>query len=193
MFDNEIIIQEVVRRVLNHYRHLGQGLYWAGSSDSMETPLTSSPLRNDMGLLVRVANGELNRAETDDETIGEVLETLQRVIDVLFARANGSYAYAIPAAFWAQSSLGQVVARVQAWLRQDDLINYTEAARILFSELAQHNIQAARMRLKRLVERGELMSYVALDEANPTKRSRVSRQAVEALRAAGLKPSKQTA
>jgi hypothetical protein len=74
---------------------------------------------------------------------------------------------------------------VQAWLRRDDLISYTEAAQILFKDLAGQNIQAARMRIKRLVERGELMSYLALDEANPTQQVRVSRQAVEALLAAG--------
>ncbi|GAB4432204.1 MAG: hypothetical protein Fur0044_29750 [Anaerolineae bacterium] len=66
------------------------------------------------------------------------------------------------------------------------MISYTEAAQILFKDLAGQNIQAARMRLKRLVERGELMSYLALDEVNPTQQVRVSRQAVEALLAAGI-------
>lgn len=56
---------------------------------------------------------------------------------------------------------------------------------IFVEDLAGQNIQAARMRIKRLVERGELMSYVALDEANPTQQMRISRQAVEALLAAG--------
>jgi len=67
-----------------------------------------------------------------------------------------------------------------------NLISYTEAAQILFKDLAGQNIQAARMRLKRLVERGELMSYLALDEVNPTQQVRVSRQTVEALLAAGI-------
>ncbi|MBE7474653.1 MAG: hypothetical protein HS114_36440 [Anaerolineales bacterium] len=65
------------------------------------------------------------------------------------------------------------------------MISYTEAAQILFKDLAGQNIQAARMRIKRLVERGELMSYLALDEVNPTQQVRISRQAVEALLAAG--------
>ncbi|MCQ3980105.1 MAG: hypothetical protein DPW09_42350 [Anaerolineae bacterium] len=71
------------------------------------------------------------------------------------------------------------------WASRTNLISYTEAAQILFKDLAGQNIQAARMRIKRLVERGELMSYLALDEVNPTQQVRISRQAVEALLAAG--------
>jgi hypothetical protein len=41
------------------------------------------------------------------------------------------------------------------------------------------------MRVKRMVERGELMSYVDPSEPNPTQQVRLSRQAIEALRAAG--------
>lgn len=76
---------------------------------------------------------------------------------------------AIPASFWTQSAMGQVMGRIQAWLKRDDLITSTAVARILFRELAKENIQAARMRVKRLVEGGKLMSYVALYEANPTQ------------------------
>jgi hypothetical protein len=74
---------------------------------------------------------------------------------------------------------------VQAWLRRDDRIGYTEAAQLLFPELAQANIQAARMRVKRMVERGELMMYIDPSEPNPTQQARLSRQAIEALHAAG--------
>ena len=121
-----------------------------------------------------------------DEMVGEIMDTLQSIIDLLFARAGGPYLYTIPPSFWSQPGIGQVLARVQAWLRHDDLISYTEAAHILFKDLAQENIQAARMRIKRLVERGKLMSYVALDEANPTRQMRVSRLTVEALLAADV-------
>jgi hypothetical protein len=69
-------------------------------------------------------------------------------------------------------------------LRRDDLISFSEAAQILFPVLARTNLQAARMRLKRLAERGDIMIYLAPDEPNPTQQVRVSRQAVEALRAA---------
>jgi hypothetical protein len=78
-----------------------------------------------------------------------------------------------------------VLARAQAWLRHDDLISLTEAAQLLFPGIADTNLQAARMRVKRLTERGELMVYLAPDEPNPTQQARVSRQAINALQAAG--------
>jgi len=95
-----------------------------------------------------------------------------------------SYLDAIPGSFRTQSDIGQVMGQVQAWLRRDDLITYAAAAHILFSALVKENIQAARMSIKRLVERGKLMSYVDLDEANPTQQTRVSKLTVEALLAA---------
>jgi hypothetical protein len=186
MFDNEPISRDVIQRVLTHYQQVKQHLYENGHSDSPDIPFQNSLLKDEIKLLVQVANGEFDRATVNDQTIGQVMETLQDVIDLLFARVSGPYAYAIPNSFWSQPGIGQVLARVQAWLRHDDLMSYTEAAQLLFNELAQQNIQAARMRLMRLVKRGELMSYVALDEANPTQRMRVSRQAVEALLAAEM-------
>jgi hypothetical protein len=41
------------------------------------------------------------------------------------------------------------------------------------------------MRVKRMVERGELMIYIDPSEPNPTQQARPTRQAIEALRAAG--------
>lgn len=40
------------------------------------------------------------------------------------------------------------------------------------------------MRVRRLVERGKLLSYIDPAEANPTQQMRVSRQAVEAMQVA---------
>ncbi len=131
------------------------------------------------------ANAEQDRAIADDQTIGELIERFQHLLDLLFLPATGRYAYRIPATFWSEPGIGQVLARVQAWLRHDDLIPLTEAAQLLFPDVARTNLQAARMRVKRLTERGELMVYLAPDEPNPTQQVRVSRQAIEALHAAG--------
>lgn len=185
MFDVNTMSHEVISRVLSHYQGVGRYLYWKGSGDSQDTPFQSSPLREEVALLVRVANGEIDRATADEELIERIVETTQRMVELLFVRAAGSYAYSVPETFWSQPGIGQVLAYVQAWLRHDDLIGYTEASHILFGELAEQNIQAARMRVRRMVERGMLMSYIDPDEMNPTRRARVSRQAVEALRAAG--------
>jgi hypothetical protein len=150
---------------------------------------SSTPLHADIARFVQIANGDLDRTTADDQTIGELIERFQNLLDVLFLPANGQYTYRIPTTFWSEAGIGQVLARVQAWLRHDDLISLSEAAQLLFPELACSNLQAARMRVKRLTERGDLMIYLAPDEPNPTQQGRVSRQAIEALQAAGYKHS----
>jgi hypothetical protein len=184
MFDATLITNDVVLHVTQHYRQIEQSLAWpAPEADAAHDFPT--PLHADIARFVRIANGELDRAAVDDHALGEIIERFQRLLDLLFAPASGFYAYTIPAAFWTQTAIGQVLAHVQAWLRRDDLIGYTEAAQLLFPDLAPANIQAARMRVKRMVERGELMIYIDPGESNPTQRARLSRQAIEAIRAAG--------
>ena len=141
-----------------------------------------TPIHADIAHFVQIANGDLDRAMADDQTIAELIERFQNLLDLLFLPATGQYANRIPATFWNEPGIGQVLARVQAWLRHDDLISFTEAAQLLFPDIARTKLQAARMRVKRLTERGDLMTYVAPDEPNPTQQARVSRQAIEALR-----------
>jgi hypothetical protein len=184
MFDANAIARDVIGRVLANYQRIGRRLY-CGSADPPADPFQSSPLRDDLLLLARIANGEIDRATIGDQGVGAVVEAVERVVELLFARAGEPHAHHVPVAFWSQPGIGQVLACVQVWLRRDDLIGYTEAAQMLFGELASENIQAARMRVKRLVERGMLLGYAEPDESNPTRRARVSRQAVEALRDAG--------
>ena len=185
MFDADAIVRDVIGRVLANYQRIGHRLYHNGSGDPPKAPLQSSPLRDDIMLLVRIANGDIDRATVGDEEVGAVVEAVERLIELLFARPGEPHAHHIPAAFWSQPGIGQALAHVQVWLRRDDLIGYTEAAQLLFGELAYANIQAARMRVKRLVERGALLAYAAPGEANPTRRGRVSRMAAQALRDAG--------
>ncbi|MFL5800743.1 MAG: hypothetical protein ACJ8CR_03285 [Roseiflexaceae bacterium] len=185
MFDADAIARDVIGRALANYQRIGRRLYRSGSGDPPADPLQSSPLRDDILLLVRIANGDIDRATIGDQGVGAVVEAVERVVELLFARAGEPHAHHVPASFWSQPGIGQALAHVQVWLRRDDLIGYTDAAQMLFGELAAENIQAARMRVKRLVERGMLMAYAAPGEANPTRRARVSRQAAEALRDAG--------
>ena len=183
MFNTTAIADDVVSRTTQHCQRIGRSLAWP-NNDSPPSP-SPTPVHADIARFVQIANGEQDRATADDQMIGELIERFQNMLDLLFLPANGQYAYRIPASFWSEPGIGQVLARVQAWLRHDDLITFTEAAQILFPDIALGNLQAARMRVKRLTERGELMVYLALDEPNPTQQARVSRQAIEALRAAG--------
>jgi len=185
MFDVTAITDDVVSRIAQSYQHIGQNLAWPDTDQSPPPARPPTPLHADIARFVQIANGDLDRAAAYDQTIGELIERFQNLLDLLFLPANGQYIYRIPAAFWSQPGIGQVLARVQAWLRHDDLISFTEAAQLLFPDIARTNVQAARMRVKRLTERGDLMVYLAPDEPNPTQQARVSRQAVEALRAAG--------
>jgi hypothetical protein len=185
MFDASAITQDVVQRVARHQQQIDRSLTWPSNGETVASGRAASPLHDDIALFVEIANGALDRAAMSDQQVGDVIERFQRLLDLLFMPASGFYAYSIPPAFWNQTSIGQALAHVQAWLRHDDLIGYTDAAQLLFPALAQTNIQAARMRIKRLTERGELMSYIDPSIANPTQQARVSRQAIEALRATG--------
>jgi len=185
MFDPTTIADDVVSRVNEHHQRIGHSLVWPHADSRSFADGPPTPLHADIARFVQIANGEHNRTTADDQTIGELIERFQTLLDLLFLPATGRYAYRIPVSFWEQPGIGQVLARVQAWLRQDDLIPLTEAAQLLFPDVARTNLQAARMRVKRLTERGELMVYLAPDEPNPTQQARVSRQAIEALQAAG--------
>ena len=185
MFDPISIADDVVNRVSERYQRISGSLAWPETDFPSSAARPPTPLHADIARFVQIATGEQNRATADDQTIGELIERFQNVLDLLFLPASGRYAYRIPATFWSEPGIGQVLARVQAWLRHDDLIPLTEAAQLLFPDIARTNLQAARMRVKRLTERGELMVYLAPDEPNPTQQVRVSRQAIEALHAAG--------
>jgi hypothetical protein len=181
MFDTEAITTDVVTRIIKHSQRIEERLTWPEREETATQQRPPTPLHEDIALFVRIANGEIDRATVDDQLIGDIIERVQRMLDLLFLPANGIYTYRVPQAFWSETRIGQVLAHVQAWLRQDDLIGLTEAAELLFPELAQKNMQAARMRVRRLTERGELMVYIDPSEPNPTQQTRVSRQAIAAL------------
>jgi hypothetical protein len=184
MFSLTVVLDDVVTRLGAHTARLHQQMALALPAPPRTTDMPS-PLRDDLTLLVRIANGELDRHSADAACVGEIVECVGRVIDLLFTPPFGRQVATLPDLIWAQPGIGQVLAHVHAWLRQDDLIGLTEAAQVLFPDLAASNLQAARMRVKRLVARGVLMAYVDPSESNPTRQTRVSRQVVATLRAHG--------
>jgi hypothetical protein len=185
MFTLSVVLDDVDSRLRAHTARLHQQLALAMLPPTPRTAGMPSPLRDDLTLLVGIANGALDRHSADAACVGEVVDCVGRVIDLLFTPPFGHQVATLPDLIWTQPGIGQVLAHVHAWLRQDDLIGLTEAAQILFPDLAANNLQAARMRVKRLVARGVLMAYVDPSETNPTRQTRVSRQVVAALRAHG--------
>jgi hypothetical protein len=185
MFDVASLAEPIVQRVNQQYTVFARALQWSSPDSARTQERPPTPLHADLALFVTIANGELDRDAVDDQLLGDIIERFQRLLDLLFKPVSGYYGYSIPPNFWTTTSLGHVLARVQAWLRRDDLMSYTDAAHLLFPDMAGTNPQAARMRVKRLVERGVLQGYSDPHETNPTQQSRISRQAAEALKAAG--------
>lgn len=179
MFDPHTITAQLTQRVSQHQQRLARYLAAAPLADGSATPLAE-----DVALFVRIASGEIDRDRMDEEQIGVIIERFQGLLDLLFTPAGGTDSYQVPAKFWTETPIGQVLTHVQVWLRRDDLISYTDAAHILFPDMAASNLQAARMRVKRMAERGLLQSYADPRASNPTQQMRVSRMAAEALRAA---------
>src|SRR5437016_1304141 len=89
MFDTTSIADDVVRRITQHYHHIGQHLAWSDTTQPRSTPQSSTPVHVDIARFVQIANGDVDRASADDQTIGELIERFQNLLDLLFLPANG--------------------------------------------------------------------------------------------------------
>jgi hypothetical protein len=181
MFDPDEITQDVIRQLNSHLAQLVKtllrdkaNLVRLATENWDQVAAELSPLKGEIRLLTRVANGDFPGDLADENLIEDVENAIDSVCSRLFLTPGSPYQLAIPAAFW-DTSLGQVIRHCQVWLRGDDLITYTEAAELLWPD---DDIQAARMRIKRLVERGVLSSYTEPRENNPQRNARVSRAEV---------------
>jgi hypothetical protein len=181
MFDLDEITRDTIRRLNSYLAQLVKTLLRdkanlarleAENWDQVATEL--SPLKDDIRLLTRVANGDFPGDLADENLIEDVENAIDSVCSRLFLSPGSLHHVVIPPAFW-NTPLGQVIRHCQVWLRGDDLITYTEAAELLWPD---DDIQAARMRIKRLVERGMLSSYTEPRENNPQRNARVSRAEV---------------
>lgn len=123
MFDPDTIAREVFECVLAHYQRINRYLYQNHHDHAPLTSLHSSPLQDDIVLLVRIANGEFERHTADEKMVTTVVEVVRRVVDLLFVPAGGLHSSPIPVSFWLQSGIGQVLTHVQDWLQRDDLIS----------------------------------------------------------------------
>ena len=186
MFDAARIVQEMTTQMSVYFSRTLRVLFDRDSLPTMRLDNESwqraieqtTAFRDEIRLLVRIANGEIPGDLADDIVMGEVEDAIESLFKTLFASPGNPRHYAIPHQFWS-TELGLVIRHCQLWLRGDDLITYTEAVAILWPD---DDIQVARMRMKRMVERGELTAYVDPTEANPQRAARVSREEVEAFR-----------
>ena len=152
--------------------------------DRRQQTLQQPTLTEDLRLLIRIANGEVERFQgTSEETrrfLAPIEDALQRVLDALLGSAWGnasSSPLVIPPDFWS-SDIGVVAARVRWWLSLDDLITISNAAALAFGE----NTQANRMRIARAIDSGLLTWVPDPSVANPQQNRRVLLPEVERLR-----------
>lgn len=135
----------------------------------------AAPLRQQLSLLMQVANGELLRSQADRQIVQQVESALNALLDLLLGNPLGTRA-PFPPDFW-QSDLGVLVSRVRWWLWADDLITISNAAALAFGE----NTQANRMRIVRAIDSGLLDWVPDPSVANPQQNRRVLRPQVERL------------
>lgn len=123
MFDPDAIVHEVINLVQAHHQRIGSYLYANGIATLPEALQQPGPLRDDILLLVNVANGELERDRVDEYTLKQIVRLVEHIVNLLFVPPGGIQSAPIPGDFWLQSGIGQVLTHVQAWLQQDDLIS----------------------------------------------------------------------
>lgn len=178
----EALIEEISKKVQQRHQELSAALGHTLAEAS--TPLLAdSPLRRDLELLIRVANGESPRYAATKETQEQVEQALKNLLALLFGNLLQTRAD-IPDEFW-QSDIGVLVSRVRWWLSPDDLITISNAAALAYGE----NTQANRMRIARAMDKGLLDWVPDPSVANPQQNRRVLRSQVERLRERSTLPS----
>lgn len=184
-FDPDTMAQEAIHMLFHFKLHLDRQLtHEAPTRLEIIQNYQFAPLTSSIRLLVRIANGEYKHGDVGIEFIDEAYAALQEVVETFCVPPFSPTHYVIPDSFY-QLPIGQVVQRVEFWLRGDDMITQTQAAEILTGQPAT---QASLQRVKRLIEKGErgeeggLRSWEDPGEAHPLRKTRVSRSAVQALR-----------
>ncbi len=166
-------IEEINTLVSQRWHELGMALGRQTPANEALTLDERSPLALDVALLMKVANGELQRT---DVQVRRVELALQRVMDVLVGNAL-QQKMTLPDDFW-RTEIGVLISRARWWVSIDDLITITNAAALAFGESSQ----ASRMRIARAIDSGLLDWVPDPSVANPQQNRRVLRSQVERLR-----------
>ncbi len=136
MFDPQQITEWTLSQIATHMQSLHTRLFW-GSEPAAEPAYSiqlwqarqSSPLREEIGLLCRVANGELPREQASEALVFEIADTVQGIVEITAGPPLLSQ-YTISDAYF-ETPIGELIAVVLAWQRGDDLISFMEAGRLL--------------------------------------------------------------
>ncbi len=173
LFDESIALK-IIGQVQQRYLDLGDALGVPRIEEDHHDAGYPGRLRQDLLLLIGVANGEYHRTK---EVVHQVEPALTRLLDLLLGNALSTQPIMIPNTFW-KTDVGIVISRVRWWISVDDLITISNAAALAFGE----NTQANRMRIVRAIDNGLLEWVPDPSVANPQQQKRVLRPQVEHLR-----------
>lgn len=126
-------------------------------------------ISNQVQLLNDVAHGKYK--PFDDNVYDTVSEAHDNIVGMLFTNAwNGD---AVDDAFWL-SDIGQVVMAVRLWLDGDELITIKDACEILYGSTTDTDLR----RIVTLRKNGVLNEYIDINEPNPQRNKRLSRNEI---------------
>jgi hypothetical protein len=166
----EKLTNEILKTIDARYEKFRQALGKESSKISKDERI---PLREDMKLLIAVANGEITRTHV---MVARVESALKRILNLLLGNSIDE-SLALSNDFW-ETDIGTVASRTRWWISVDELITISNAAALAFGE----NSQANRMRIARAMDNGLLDWVPDPSVANPQQNRRVLRDQVERLR-----------
>jgi hypothetical protein len=194
-FDGNALGQEAVRMLYGYITlMIGPRMYrgWRATMlpDDLLEQYQQAPLYRDIQLLVRIANGDIERDQASEDILDEILAAIQQVRDDLQRPPSGAWLFTQTSEFL-QTPLGQMLQQAEFWLASPDLITLSEAASLY---TGQANLNGLKI-IQRLIAKREQGKYdqkgrqtglqVIIDpfEQNPQHNKRVRRSEVERLKA----------
>lgn len=173
-FDAEKIAAETISLLTDHISRLSHRLSIGGWHPGVKPESDFVPLRAEIDLLCRAANGEIDRADASAETIGEIQELIQDIAEL--TSPYWTAFYTIPAD-WRETDLGRAWDAARYWLMSADMISLADAARLLYDAADAADLN----KLDRLVQRGDLTEYIDPTESNPRRARRILKSDVQHL------------
>jgi hypothetical protein len=119
-----------------------------------DAPLAAQPLAEQVTIFERIERGKIDRRSADPAFVREVEHAVEHILVVLYTPLDGR-PFIVPRDAWTHSALMNLLASVTYWLYQDDLISIADAARVLYGD----STDALLVRVRRIIERGELRHY----------------------------------
>jgi len=175
LFDADRIATEVVAQITQHLSDLARRISAGGWLPSTAPAADFCPLREEIGTLCRIANGEIDLDDAPPEAIDEYHQLAQDIAELTVTWWGQ---YDIPAD-WRATELGRAWQAVAYRLavQGEALLTLSEAAQRIYGEATSATLTA----LSRLIDQTDTVTYVDPGEANPRRSRRLTARDVETL------------